>query len=79
VPIINSLEVRISPKSQKTASSLLLKRISISKAKTMLSIIKRFIRDNLYKLDDKATKTLLYTYLKGADMYSNDELTLLAR
>jgi len=40
---------------------------------------KRFIRDNLYKLDDKATKTLLYTYLKGADMYSNDELTLLAR
>ena len=47
--------------------------------KSNIAADKSFLRDNLYKLDDKATKTLLYTNLKGADMYSSEELTLLAR
>lgn len=40
---------------------------------------KVFLRDNLYKLNDKNTKDLLYNYLKGAKMYTNEELGLLGR
>ena len=40
---------------------------------------KDFMVNNLYKLKDKETKQLIYTYLKGAKMYSDDELDLLSR
>ncbi|WP_245893613.1 hypothetical protein [Sphingobacterium gobiense] len=40
---------------------------------------KGFLVNNLYKLKDKETKQLIYTYLKGAKMYSDNELTLLGR
>ncbi|WP_437919761.1 hypothetical protein [Sphingobacterium sp. LRF_L2] len=40
---------------------------------------KEFLVNNLYKLSDKETKDLLYTYLKGAKMYSDSELALLGR
>ncbi|MFD1770028.1 hypothetical protein [Sphingobacterium suaedae] len=40
---------------------------------------KDFLVNNLYKLNDRATKELLYTYLKGAKMYSEQELALLGR
>ncbi|KGE12774.1 hypothetical protein [Sphingobacterium deserti] len=40
---------------------------------------KDFLMNNLYKLNDKEAKELLYTYLKGAKMYSEKELALLGR
>lgn len=40
---------------------------------------KRYLRDNLYKLSDKHTKELLFNYLKGANMYTNADLSLLGR
>ncbi|TDS13022.1 hypothetical protein [Sphingobacterium paludis] len=40
---------------------------------------KDFLMNNLYKLQDKEAKELLYTYLKGAKMYSEKELALLGR
>lgn len=40
---------------------------------------KDFMINNLYKLKDKETKQLIYTYLAGAKMYSDDELALLGR
>lgn len=40
---------------------------------------KDFMVNNLYKLNDEETKDLLFKYLKGADMYSEQELALLGR
>lgn len=40
---------------------------------------KKFVMDNLYKLEDKDTKNLIYKYLAGAKMYTDTELALLAR
>lgn len=40
---------------------------------------KSFIVNNLYKLPDDKTKKIIYQYLKGANMFSNEELALLAR
>ncbi|MBD1435036.1 MULTISPECIES: hypothetical protein [Sphingobacterium] len=40
---------------------------------------KDFLVNNLYKLKDQKTKELIYTYLKGAKMYSEAELALLGR
>lgn len=40
---------------------------------------KGFLVNNLYKLKDPETKQLIYTYLKGAKMYSDAELALLCR
>ena len=40
---------------------------------------KEFLVQNLYKLEDEETKQLIYIYLEGAKMYSEKELTLLAR
>jgi hypothetical protein len=35
--------------------------------------------NNLYKLQDKEAKQLIYQYLAGAKMYSDEELALLRR
>lgn len=40
---------------------------------------KSFVMNNLYKLRDPSAKELIYTYLKGAKMYTDTELELLAR
>ncbi|WP_093364067.1 hypothetical protein [Sphingobacterium wenxiniae] len=40
---------------------------------------KDFLVDNLYKLNDKNTKELIFNYLKGAKMYNDEELALLGR
>ncbi|MFZ4861867.1 hypothetical protein ACL9RF_06745 [Sphingobacterium sp. Mn56C] len=40
---------------------------------------KDFLVKNLYKIEDGKTKTLLYNYLKGANIFSADELSLLGR
>lgn len=40
---------------------------------------KDFLVRNLYKLEDDEAKQLIYTYLKGAKMYSEKELALLGR
>ena len=40
---------------------------------------KAFVMNNLYKLSDKETKNLIYRYLEGAKMYTDDELALLGR
>ncbi|HLT33220.1 MAG TPA: hypothetical protein VKZ98_05465 [Aquaticitalea sp.] len=40
---------------------------------------KTFMVENLHKMNDKSTKELLYVYLKGAKMYSDEELALLGR
>lgn len=40
---------------------------------------KAFLVNNLYKLKDEQVKDLIYTYLKGAKMYTDDELALLGR
>lgn len=40
---------------------------------------KKFVMNNLYKLQAEDTKTLIYNYLKGAKMYSDEELVLLGR
>lgn len=40
---------------------------------------KQFLVDNLYKLNDEQTKDLLFDYLKGAKMYTQQELALLGR
>ncbi len=40
---------------------------------------KSFLVSNLYKLEDDKTKDIIYNYLKGANMYKQSELALLAR
>ncbi|MCY4779223.1 hypothetical protein ORI89_06150 [Sphingobacterium sp. UT-1RO-CII-1] len=40
---------------------------------------KRYLTENLYKLRDDSVKDLIYNYLKGAKMYSDEELKLLGR
>ncbi len=40
---------------------------------------KDYVMNNLYKLSDKYTKEKIYKYLKGANMYTADELALLGR
>jgi len=40
---------------------------------------KDYLVANLYKLKDDATKDIIYKYLKGANMYNSEELSLLAR
>lgn len=40
---------------------------------------KSFLMNNLYKLKDEKTKQLIYAYLAGAKMYSDEELALLGR
>ncbi len=40
---------------------------------------KDYLKNNLYKLDDKFTKEKIYKYLKGANMYTTEELALLGR
>lgn len=40
---------------------------------------KEYVMNNLYKLEDKETKDLIYKYLAGAKMYTDSELTLLGR
>ncbi|MBL1407687.1 hypothetical protein [Sphingobacterium faecale] len=40
---------------------------------------KDFLVGNLYKLDDEKTKDLLFNYLKGAKMYTEQELVQLGR
>lgn len=37
---------------------------------------KDFLLSNLYKMQDDKTKDLIYTYLKGAKMYDEEELSL---
>lgn len=40
---------------------------------------KQFVLDNLFRMKDAYTKSLIYKYLKGAKMYSDEELALLRR
>lgn len=40
---------------------------------------KDFLVGNLYKLNDEKTKDVLYNYLKGAKMYTDQELVQLGR
>lgn len=40
---------------------------------------KEFLMNNLYKLEDDSVKSLIFNYLKGAKMYSEEELKLLGR
>lgn len=40
---------------------------------------KDYLVANLYKLQDEKTKDIIYNYLKGANMYSDEELSLLGR
>ncbi|GAA4138010.1 hypothetical protein GCM10022216_14730 [Sphingobacterium kyonggiense] len=40
---------------------------------------KDYLKNNLYKLGDKFAKEKIYQYLKGANMYSTQELALLGR
>ncbi|MEI5983863.1 MULTISPECIES: hypothetical protein [Sphingobacterium] len=40
---------------------------------------KDYLKNNLHKLDDKFTKEKIYKYLKGANMYTTEELALLGR
>lgn len=40
---------------------------------------KDFLVSNLYKLKDEKTKDMLFNYLKGAKMYTEQELALLGR
>lgn len=40
---------------------------------------KNFLVENLHKLSDEKAKDIIYKYLKGANMYSEQELSLLAR
>ena len=40
---------------------------------------KDFLMNNLYKINDREAKQIIYTYLKGAKMYSDQELALLGR
>ncbi|MGH2622769.1 MAG: hypothetical protein ACRDE7_03810 [Sphingobacterium sp.] len=40
---------------------------------------KDFIVNNLYKLNDEFAKEQIYKYLKGANMYTTQELTMLGR
>lgn len=44
-----------------------------------IEVDKAFVMNNLYRLQDKDTKSLIYKYLAGAKMYSDEELTLLGR
>lgn len=40
---------------------------------------KNFLVANLHKLSDERTKDIIYKYLKGANMYNEQELSLLSR
>ena len=40
---------------------------------------KEYLLSNLYKMSDEKTKDIIYNYLKGANMYTNQELSLLSR
>lgn len=40
---------------------------------------KDFVVRNLYKIKDKETKQLIYAYLEGTKMFTEEELTLLGR
>lgn len=40
---------------------------------------KNFLVNNLHKMSDERTKDIIFKYLKGAKMYNDQELTLLAR
>jgi len=40
---------------------------------------KEFLLYNLYKLPDEETKVLLFKYLKGANIYTDQELAMLVR
>lgn len=40
---------------------------------------KEYLVANLHKLKDDKTKDIIYNYLKGANMYNAEELSLLAR
>jgi len=40
---------------------------------------KDYLVANLHKLKDEPTKDIIYNYLKGANMYNSEELSLLAR
>lgn len=40
---------------------------------------KDYLVSNLYKLKDEKTKDIIYNYLKGANMYNAEELSLLGR
>lgn len=40
---------------------------------------KKFLLDNLFSLRDEDTKRILYVYLKGANIYSEEELIILNR
>lgn len=40
---------------------------------------KDFLVANLYKLPDEKTKDVIYNYLKGANMYNAEQLSLLGR
>ncbi|MCA5006767.1 hypothetical protein [Sphingobacterium bovistauri] len=40
---------------------------------------KEYLVSNLYKLKDDKAKDIIYNYLKGANMYNSEELSLLGR
>lgn len=40
---------------------------------------KKYLMNNLYKISDREVKDLIYQYLKGAKMYTENELALLGR
>ncbi|MGJ1447676.1 hypothetical protein ACR79S_12940 [Sphingobacterium spiritivorum] len=40
---------------------------------------KDFVMNNLYKMKDNDVKLLIFNYLKGANMYTSEELALLGR
>lgn len=40
---------------------------------------KKYLMNNLYKISDKEVKDLIFQYLKGAKMYTENELALLGR
>lgn len=44
-----------------------------------IEVDKEFVMNNLHKLEDKETKSLIYKYLAGAKMYTDAELALLGR
>ncbi len=40
---------------------------------------RQYVMNNLYKMKDKQAKGLIFNYLHGAKIYSDDELDLLKR
>ncbi|WP_033566336.1 hypothetical protein [Sphingobacterium sp. SYP-B4668] len=40
---------------------------------------KAYVMNNLYKMQDEEVKDLIFNYLKGAKMYTSEELALLGR